>query len=217
MKNEITRLTRSDGSEFVVYKWFDENRAGQDMAVFLPGYSYCSEAPGFFFLKMSLLERGYVIYSVEYRYNENTSFIEKGDESQEGYIRDDMGQVGTILAKHDPASSLLIVGKSLGTLAQVYLNENISFRKVRNLWLTPVLSIGRVYDAIGKADGNSLLLIGDRDSYFDREKFGSLLDSPLCRVMKDTDHAFMTSRRDGDIDNHKILMTLIEPWLDRTE
>jgi len=83
------------------------------------------------------------------------------DHAQEDYLKGDMEKLSSFLMDGESTDSLLVVGKSIGTIAQVFLNDLLTLEGVRNIWLTPVLTVPAVLDGIMKRQSRSLVITGE--------------------------------------------------------
>lgn len=92
---------------------FEESREGRGTALILPGAYYSSQAPGLYFLRAALLDAGWNVVAIDYRYflaGEDLSpanRAEAWEEAQAAY---------RFLAREWPDRRVLIAGKSLGSL-----------------------------------------------------------------------------------------------------
>jgi len=213
-------LKRPDGSRLkAAYQTGGGKTEGT--AVFLPGYAYSTEAPLFHFLRIPLLERGWSVLSLDYRYNENENFLSLSDGEQDEYVSRDVAMIGDCLERDLPGEPLLFAAKSLGTsiLWELLLRRESILNREGNrfIWMTPARRNGEIVELLEKFPLPSLYLIGGADSFY-REDHLKRLD-PLAHVrtgvIPESGHIF---QKTGDIgatmDNTARVITSALEWIE---
>lgn len=152
------------------------------LAVVLPGRAYSPAAPLLEFARQGLLQHGFTVHQVWWDSNART---DAEVAAPEGWVRRHVEQV---LAE-EAADRVLLVGKSLGTLAASYAAE----RGLDAVWLTPLLTDPELAEAIGANPGRQLLVGGLADDLWDRAVATELADNG-CDVLEvaDADHGMLT-------------------------
>ena len=150
------------------------------LALVLPGRAYSPSAPLLDLALRALLQHGFTVQQVWW---DATS---RGEEDAEAWVR---RQTAEALDRED-ADHVVVVGKSLGTLAASYAAE----RGLDAVWLTPLLVDPVVAEAIAANAGRQLLVGGPADELWDPEVARELADNG-CDVLAvaDADHAMATS------------------------
>lgn len=151
------------------------------VAVVLPGRAYSPAAPLLEFARQGLLQHGFTVRQVWW---DSTTRAEA--DAPEGWVR---RHVERALAE-EAADRVLLVGKSLGTWAASYAAE----RGLDAVWLTPLLVVPELAEAIAANPGRQLLVGGLADDLWDHAVAAELADNG-CDVLEvaDADHGMLTS------------------------
>jgi len=120
-------------------------------ALFLPGANYHVRLHGLFWPARTLLDHGWHLTRAEWDGDE------WGDD-RDGFIRTTLDRLD---AAAPPAPRTVVVGKSIGSLAIPWAAE----RGRPGIWLTPLLHLDRVREALQDAPG-SLLVGGTADEFW---------------------------------------------------
>ncbi|KQV71376.1 hypothetical protein ASC64_04885 [Nocardioides sp. Root122] len=149
------------------------------LAVIAPGRAYSPSAPLLDFARLALLQHGFTVLQLWW---DSTG---RGDEEPGPWVR---RHVEAALAAED-ADHVVLVGKSLGTLAASYAAE----RGLDAIWFTPLLVEPEVAEAIAANAGRQLLVGGLADELWDAAVAAELADNG-CDVLEvaDADHAMGT-------------------------
>ncbi len=149
------------------------------VALVAPGRSYPPTAPLLDFARVALVQHGFTVQQIWW---DSTT---RGGEESEPWVR------RHVAAAHaaEEADHVLVVGKSLGTLAASYAAE----RGLDAVWLTPLLTDPSVAEAIDANPGRQLLVGGLADELWDPAVARELGDNG-CRVLEvpDADHGMGT-------------------------
>ena len=117
------------------------------VAIILPGVRYTPAAPLLHYARAVLLARGWTVQEIWW-----------GDAPSQG--REEwVGEHASTALAWENAEELLLVGKSLGTLAAPVAAE----RGLPAVWLTPLLTEPAVVDALTRASRPRLLVGGTAD------------------------------------------------------
>ena len=159
-------------------RWEPEG-ASRGLALVAPGRAYAPSAPLLDLARRALLQHGFVVREIWW---DSTT---RGDEDPEPWVR---RHVAAAHAEED-ADHVIIVGKSLGTLAASYAAE----RGLDAIWLTPLLVEAPVAEAIAANAGRQLLVGGVADQLWVRSVARELADNG-CDVLEvsDADHSMGT-------------------------
>ena len=171
-------------------------------AVLVPGRGYPPMAPLLFFAGFTLVEHG---WRVEHHWWDPPAY--ESDEQTLAWVR---GEVEAAL----PASGrVLVVGKSLGTLAAPVAAE----RGLPAAWLTPVLDLPAVTDAIAANPAPQLLVGGAADELWVGDTVRRLAgETREALEVPDADHVLMVP---GDavrgVEAHVDAIRALDGWLGR--
>jgi pimeloyl-ACP methyl ester carboxylesterase len=147
--------------------------AAQRIAVLAPGGGYSVQAPLLAYAGLAAERRGADVRPISWRIPEDF------DDSRQQRFQLVLGQVGETLADDEA----LIIGKSLGSFAAAL----VAVRGLPAIWLTPLLTVPEVAEAIGAAERPPLLIGGGADRAWDGEVARRL--SPHVLELPGADHA----------------------------
>jgi hypothetical protein len=185
-------------------RW-EPTAAGRGLALVAPGRAYPPSAPLLDFARLALLQHGFTVRQLWW---DSTT---RGDEEPEAWVR---RHVEEALAEEQRLAGvgdhLLVVGKSLGTLAASYAAE----RGLDAIWFTPLLTEPRVVEAIAANAGHQLLVGGLADALWDGPIARELADSG-CDVLEvpDADHGMSTPDAVRTAEIHLEVARAVEAFL----
>ena len=180
-------------------RW-EPSGTSRGLALVLPGRAYPPTAPLLDFARQALLQHGFTVQQVWW---DSTT---RGDEDPARWVR---RHVEAALAGED-ADHVVLVGKSLGTLAASYAAE----RGLDAIWLTPLLIEPQVAEAIGANAGRQLLVGGLADELWDVGVARELADngSDVLEV-PDADHGMGTPDAVRTAEIHLEVARAVEAYL----
>ena len=163
-------------------RWEPEGPS-RGVALVAPGRAYSPSAPLLELARVALLQHWFTVQQIWW-----DSTTRGDDEEPEPWVR------RHVATAHDAeeADHVLVVGKSLGTRAAAYAAE----RGLDAVWLTPLLVVPELVEAIGANAGRQLLVGGVADSLW-VPAVARELGEAGCTVLEvaDADHAMGT----GDV------------------
>ncbi|MGW5670347.1 alpha/beta hydrolase [Micromonospora sp. NPDC003776] len=142
-------------------------------AVLVPGRGYDTRAPLFAYVGEALRRLGFDVHEVTWQVPRDL----RADRTARWVAE----QVTPVLDRGVD----LLVGKSLGTFAAPLAAD----RGLRAVWLTPLLDLPEVVDALGRATAPCLLVGGTADSLWSGEVARRL--SPHVLEVPDADHSML--------------------------
>ncbi len=154
-------LVPSVATALVRYLWqmaFYEGTSGR-IAVLLPGLSYTPNHPLLYFTRQVLLAHGWSVEEVWWSSDDLDDF------RRHEWAATRVIQTATAALDKVADQNPLVVGKSLGSLLLPFVAE----RGWPAIWLTPLLSLPEIADALTTATGKTLLIGGTVDDYWDGE------------------------------------------------
>lgn len=174
--------------------------ASRGVALVAPGRSYPPTAPLLDFAKVALLQHGVTVQQIWW------DSLTRGEEESEPWVR---RHVAAAHAQED-ADHVLVVGKSLGTLAASYAAE----RGLDAIWLTPLLTTPAVVEALGANAGRQLLVGGLADELWD-PAVARELEEGGCQVLAvpDADHGMGTRDAVRTAEIHLEVARAVETYL----
>lgn len=167
--------------EFVQNELIRQQSGSMTLAVLLPGRWYTCDMPLFYYAERLLIDRGWYVLRVQYDYRrENPASGE--DEQLERLTVDSRSAIDAGLA-HGTYTHLVLVGKSLGTIAMAQLLPALDVADAWSVWLTPLLKRPGVLQCVASCSDRSLVVIGSEDSHFDPAIVGSLASEGQCATL----------------------------------
>ncbi|WP_153461945.1 MULTISPECIES: alpha/beta family hydrolase [Sediminibacillus] len=207
-------IARKKEGESVPYRYFRNTPDNSKLCVMLPGLGYTTDQPLFYYATGLFLEKGFDVLHVQYEHD-NSSFIKLEREEQFEVISDDVEKVLGEVVSANKNTNIFMMAKSIGTGGLAHLfqksKENLKITKV--IWLNPLLQIDTLYDCLRSSRKESLLLTGNKDQYFVKERMSELADKRnfKTRILKGADHSL--EHEDGiyqSIECMKVIMKEID-------
>lgn len=141
----------------------------EELALLLPGYGYTCDMPLFYYAENLLTERGADVLRVEYAYNRRADFGDPRGPEARRWLRDDAVAACRAALAQRPYRRLVLVGKSLGTLAmgEALAASIAGGRDTSAVWLTPLLGDPDLLRQVRDWGGRSLFVAGGADRAHD--------------------------------------------------
>jgi hypothetical protein len=186
------------------------------IAIIYPGYGYGLEAPIFFYLKELLVQNGFDIIGLNYRYNESKEFIKAAEDEKDKWFEYDCKAIGLEVFKAiEQYKEVVLIGKSLGT--SVILNQIKSFKipeEYKIIWLTPGTSAHEIYQLLNIIKNRSLLMLGTGDRYYNEKEIKDINnDNVTIKKVENAGHVFETEDIYKSIENISIILKEIELFI----
>lgn len=165
------------------------------LAILLPGFGYTLDMPLFFYAQNLLTGAGADVLRVEYAYNQVPSFGKLPPGEAGRWLAADVGAAYQAAISQRPYRELILVGKSLGTMAMGHLltNPDRFAGEIRAVWLTPAFRMPGLTALMARAVVPSLIIIGDADPHYDPAALAAL---PAAM----TDHLLVIPGADHGLD-----------------
>ncbi|MEJ7837534.1 MAG: hypothetical protein WKF81_01895 [Thermomicrobiales bacterium] len=174
--------------------------SGEVLVVLLPGKGYSTAMPLLFYAENLGIDRGWDVLRVDYNY---LRLDLTDDELVARLVADPLAAIETGLRRRG-CKRVIVVGKSLATIAMTRLSDVLKDRKVRYIWLTPLLQVEQVFEAIESGGSESLVVIGGADSLFDSDLVSALDEAGVnTHVVDGADHGMDTPA--GVVDSISVL------------
>lgn len=181
-----------------------ESKGNPQLAIFYPGYGYTLNAPVFFYLQELFSKKDFDILGIDYRYNENTAFLNSADEEKDIWFEYDCNAIGKEVCNFSKAYSRIVyVGKSLGTTMLMHqLNSGLIHEKAEIVFLTP-----GTYSAIQKVKNRVLIAYGNADKHHNKSDIELIKDRKdiLIKEIENAGHVF---EEEGNI--RRSILNLLE-------
>jgi hypothetical protein len=151
--------------EPVPHKFFCQDHTTEHLAFIFPGQGYTTDHPLLYFSTMLLQHAGADVLCVDY--NKRANFETLAPDDVLRCIREDALAASRAALQQRAYKRLTLIGKSLGTIVMSQLFADITFEgTLQAIWLTPVLR-DPIFRALLHEKERSLLVIGDKDHYYD--------------------------------------------------
>ncbi|EGT3617140.1 alpha/beta hydrolase [Clostridium perfringens] len=131
---------------------------GKKLCIILPGIGYCLDRSYLDYSKQLAKEIGYDVLEVEYGYQINRSEFNLEKEFSI-MVSESLEVIDNAIEKD--YEEVLIIGKSIGTSVQCFLNKDLGkrFKNIKNIYISP---INKTLDEFN-IEANSLVITGDED------------------------------------------------------
>ncbi|RYC14271.1 alpha/beta fold hydrolase [Nocardioides zhouii] len=181
-------------------RW-EPSGASRGVALIAPGRAYSPSAPLLELARRALLQHGFTVQQLWW-----DSTTRGDDDEPEPWVR---RHVQAAHAAED-ADHVLVVGKSLGTLAASYAAE----LGLDAIWFTPLLVEPEVAEAIAANAGRQLLVGGLADDLWDPAIARELAEAG-CEVLEvpDADHSLATDDAVRTAEIHLEVARAVEAFL----
>lgn len=153
------------GGESVPNEFFRQPGGSSSLAVILPGVGYTSAMPLLYYAGRLLIERGCDVLILNYDYR---SLVRRASrqELEERLYTDTLHSLSAAYGQR-AHTSVLLIGKSLGTMAMAHLLESRRWPIAASVWLTPILSGENVRQELTRMSERSFVAIGTDDGEYD--------------------------------------------------
>jgi hypothetical protein len=150
--------------------YFRHSEPSNRLALFFPGRGYTCAMPLLYYPTRLLVEKGADALWVEYNYTRTPGFDALSSHEQLQWISGDSSAAVMMALSEGHYSEVILVGKSLGSLAlsHLILNEP-ALRDAAVVWLTPLLRNTFVQKSIAQAKPRSLFILGSADPLYDAQ------------------------------------------------
>ncbi len=164
------------------------------LAVFYPGYAYTLKAPVLFYLQELFAQKGFDIVGIDYRYYENTGFLNASAEEKDTWFEYDCSAIGKEINEFAKAYKRVVyIGKSLGTTMLMHqLKSGLIEERAELVFLTPGVYVRETYNTILKIKNRVLVVYGDADKYYNKTDVKLIRDrkDTLIKEIKNAGHIF---------------------------
>lgn len=157
---------RGYGGENVPNELLRQPLGSSSLGVILPGGGYTSAMPLLYYAGQLLIERGCDVLLVNYDYRAAIRTVPRQELEERLYM--DTRQALSVACGQHPYTSVVLVGKSLGTMAMAHLLDAQRWPIVATAWLTPILGRNDVRQELGKMSHRAFVAIGTDDGEYDQ-------------------------------------------------
>ncbi|WHY87212.1 alpha/beta hydrolase [Neobacillus novalis] len=159
----------------IPYTWIRGEQPNKSICIMLPGLGYSTERPLFHYATGVCLNQNVDVLHINYNFRKNQHFKKLNNQEQDSWMYDDVKAVVAEVLKATKYEQCIVLSKSIGTIPMANEWKQRNFIKnAIGIWLTPLLKIDAVYDALLKTQLPSLCVIGDEDHHYLEEQISSL-------------------------------------------
>lgn len=159
----------------IPYTLIRGEQPNKSICIMLPGLGYSTERPLFHYATGVCLNQNVDVLHINYNFGKNEHFKKLNNQQQESWLYDDVNAVVAEVLKATNYEQFIVLSKSIGTIPMAKeWNQRNFIKNAYGIWLTPLLKIDAVYDALLKTELPSLCVIGDDDHHYIEERISSL-------------------------------------------
>ncbi|ETI70756.1 hypothetical protein [Neobacillus vireti] len=159
----------------IPYTWIHGEQPNKSICFMLPGLGYSTERPLFHYATGVCLNQKVDVLHINYNFAKNEHFIELNNQEQDSWMYDDVKAVVWEVLKETNYEQCFLLSKSIGTIPMAMeWNQRNFIKNAIGIWLTPLMKIDAVYDALLNTKLPSLCVIGDEDHHYIEERISSL-------------------------------------------
>ncbi|WP_223589201.1 alpha/beta family hydrolase [Neobacillus bataviensis] len=156
------------------------------------GLDISTDRPIFYYATSMCLNNHVDVLHINYTFAKNEHFKKLEEAEQKQWMYKDVKAVIEEVLRNTHYEQSFLLSKSIGTvpMAMEWTQKNL-FPNALGIWLTPLLKVDTVYQAIMKTERPSLCVIGDDDHHYFEEKIASLKNNGLVNtvVIPKADHS----------------------------
>jgi len=161
---------------------FVRQQSGSDtLAVFLPGRRYTCDMPLFYYAERLMVDRGWDVLRVQYDYRQSGE-LTSPDQQLERLAVDSRSAINAGMAD-GTYRRVVLVGKSIGTIAMAEVLPALEAADTWSVWLTPLLKRPDVLECVMAESSRSLVIIGSEDFQFDPFVIDALARDDGCAIV----------------------------------
>lgn len=170
---------KKETADRISYTHFEND--SHKLCVLLSGTNYLYDKPLMYYTNMAMLQQGYDVVQVNYTYED--AFFEQPIAGIAAHILKDVKSVIVDVCKRADYDDILFVGKSLGTIPMSFHFSQKQAMHPKLIMLTPVLQTDDVYKNMLAMENELLLIIGDADPHYDKQKVATLNEKDNVTVL----------------------------------
>lgn len=213
IKSKTDSITGFNQAE-VPFTLLETTQQTQNLAIMFPGLGYTTQGPLFHYTTGLFLEKNFDVLHINYQYN-SKNYEKFSNEEMDGAIKSDVRKVIDAVLSRNEYDAFYLIGKSLGTIALSSEMSRTSFTNAKIVWLTPLLNREDVFSSLLHSRQKGICIIGDKDPYFEEEKFQKLGGNPnvKCMLIPEVNHGLQIEDDSaGSIDVLKKVINVISDF-----
>lgn len=182
---QITSLpVQGYGRRPVANRFLKQTRVGSvlSLAIIFPGLQYTCEMPLLYYLTSILINQGTDVLQLYTDYNQ-ASYRTLPQEEQLRWLREDALAALRLGVKQRDYTRLILVGKSIGTMALAQVLGSGVTEEVRTIWLTPLLRQPAVAEAAARLKAPALFIVGTGDATYDAPALAAVRETSAAEAL----------------------------------
>jgi hypothetical protein len=155
-------------------QFIQQTQASDNLALIYPGFRYNCDKPLLYYTTQILLQRGYDVLQLRSNYRtQEFKDLSKAEQTIQ-LIEDGKALLDSGLQTKS-YTNILFVGKSLGTLIMAFiLNEDHDLFRAKTIWLTPLLHLPPVSQAVCETTSPAIIAGSTADPAFESESVNKI-------------------------------------------
>lgn len=182
--------------------------ANEKLAFIMPGTGYTAQAPLLHYATGLYIRKEFDVVQLKYDYPADV-FKNMGNEE----FAEEVKAVVDYYVNQIEYKEVVFVAKSISTIALAFLE--VDEIPSRHIWLMPLIHNDAVFKQMLKTQKKGLVIIGDQDPCYVKERFDELATNELLttHLIKDTNHALEYANDIiGSVDVLKNVVTLMDDF-----
>jgi predicted alpha/beta-hydrolase family hydrolase len=156
------------GARFVPNRFYKQPGIADTLALVFPGVQYSCDMPLLYYPSLLLREKGADVLHVQTEYISSEYRSLPVRERAEWLFTDARSAARAALTQRD-YTRMVLVGKSIGTLALTHLVTNTPWTQAITIWLTPLLPQPMLAEAVMQLKSPALFIVGTDDDTYDAD------------------------------------------------
>ncbi len=178
LMTEITSLTIPVPTGNLTNTFFRVASSKKRLAVLFPGRGYTCAMPVLYYPGSWLQSRGADVLAVEYTCTRQPGYDQLSPEEKNRLLSTEVEAALQSALSQDHYTEIVLVGKSLGTLALSHLAVHSPLAQTAAfVWLTPLVKQSHLRKAVAQAQPRSLFVSGSADPLYDPAFFAEVVQS----------------------------------------
>ncbi len=172
-------------------QYIQQIQASDNLALIYPGLRYNCDKPLLYYTTQILLQNGYDVLQLRADYS-TREFKDLSKAEQTIQLIEDGKALLNSGLQTKSYNDILFAGKSLGTLIMAFiLNENRELFNAKTIWLTPLLNLPPVSQAVLGTTGPALIIGSTADPTFEAEPVKDIqsMTNVVALSIQDANHS----------------------------
>jgi hypothetical protein len=207
---EILKLSIDGYSNFSIpNRYIRQEVDTHTLGVIFPGLHYSCDKPLLYYSSQLLIQVGFDVLQLKTDYTRRDFQFSTHQERMNWILTDSQAAVSAGLDQR-PYSRMVLIGKSMGTLAMAGLVSLEIDLQVASIWLTPLLNQPLLVNAAMSFPGPALYLVGTGDTTYIPEAMEQIIDKTGAEV-----HAIANANHSLEIpgkiqESHRVLGDVLQ-------